>query len=39
MMDTIVSWYEKGAQRPDDPSVDSALELSIWKQFNPGLFE
>lgn len=39
MMDTIVSWYEKGALRPDDPSVDSALELSIWKQFNPGLFE
>jgi len=37
MLDTIVAWYEQGAHRVDDPSVDAALELRIWKQYNPGL--
>ena len=39
MMDTIVAWYEAGAHRVDDTFVDETLELRIWKQHNPGLFE
>ncbi len=39
MIDTIAAWYEAGAHRIDDPSVDHVLELRIWKQYNPGLFD
>ncbi len=39
MTNTIVAWYERGARRVNDPFVDLSLELSIWKQYNPGLFQ
>jgi hypothetical protein len=39
MADTIVAWYEAGVHRVEDLFVDSTLELRIWKQHNPGLFE
>ncbi len=39
LIDTIAAWYEAGAHRVDAPSVDHVLELRIWKQYNPGLFD
>lgn len=39
MTDTIVAWFETGAHKVDDTFVDGTLELRIWKQYNPGLFD
>lgn len=39
MIDTIAAWHEAGAHKVDAPFVDQKLELRIWKQYNPGLFQ